>query len=108
MVKLKGQITYGNWNKPFFCSDFVKEYYHHKDYDYPGDVEVMSDEKFHQKLQREIDRYNKDFGQWAQIKKYELIKEPFSIEGGELTPTLKLKRKAILKKFEQQIDAIYE
>ena len=88
--------------------DFIKEYYHHKHYDYPGDVEVMSDEKLVQKLDREIDRYNQDFGKWAQVKKYELIQEPFSIEGGELTPTLKLKRKAILKKFEQQVDAIYE
>jgi long-chain acyl-CoA synthetase len=88
--------------------DFIKEYYHHKHYDYPGDVEVMSDDKLHQKLKREIDRYNHDFGNWAQIKKYELINEPFSIEGGELTPTLKLKRKAILKKFEQQIGAIYD
>lgn len=88
--------------------DFIKEYYHHKHYEYPGDAEVMSDEKLIQKLDREVDRYNQDFGNWAQVKKYELVKEPFSIEGGELTPTLKLKRKAILKKFEQQVDAIYE
>lgn len=88
--------------------DFIKEYYHHKHYDYPGNVEVMSDEKLIKKLDREVDRYNQDFGKWAQVKKYELIQVPFSIEGGELTPTLKLKRKAILKKFEQQVDAIYE
>ena len=88
--------------------DFIKEYYHHKHYDYPGDNEVMSDEKLIQKLDREIEKYNQDFGQWAQVKKYELIREPFSIEGGELTPTLKLKRKAILKKFEQQVNAIYD
>ena len=88
--------------------DFIKEYYHHKHYDYPGDSEVISDEKLLQKLDREIDKYNQDFGQWAQVKKYELIREPFSIEGGELTPTLKLKRKAILKKFEQQVNAIYD
>jgi len=88
--------------------DFIKEYYNHKQYEYPGDDEVMKDDKLHKKLQREIDRYNADFGRWAQVKKYELVKEPFSIEGGELTPTLKLKRKAILKKFEKLVDAIYE
>ena len=88
--------------------NFIKEYYNHKEYDYPGDIEVMNDEKLLTKMQREIDRYNKDFGQWAQVKKYELVKEPFSIEGGELTPTLKLKRKAILKKYEKLVDAIYE
>jgi long-chain acyl-CoA synthetase len=88
--------------------DFIKEYYNHKHYDYPGNIEVMNDEKLIQKLDREIAHYNKDFGQWAQVKKYELVQEPFSIEGGELTPTLKLKRKAILKKYEQLVDAIYE
>jgi long-chain acyl-CoA synthetase len=87
--------------------DFIKEYYNHKHYDYPGDVEVMKDEKLIQKLDREVSRYNVDFGKWAQVKKYELVQEPFSIEGGELTPTLKLKRKAILKKYEKLIDAIY-
>lgn len=88
--------------------DFIKEYYHHKQYEYPGNDEVMNDEKLHAKLQREIDRYNADFGRWAQVKKYELVKAPFSVEGGELTPTLKLKRKAILKKYEKLVDAIYD
>jgi long-chain acyl-CoA synthetase len=87
--------------------DFIKEYYHHKEYDYPGDDKVLEDERLLKKMEREIARYNKDFGKWAQIKKYTFIKKPFSIEGGELTPTLKLKRKAILKKFESKIEEIY-
>lgn len=87
--------------------DFIKEYYHHKEYDYPGDAEVLKDEKLLKKMQREIDRYNHDFGKWAQIKKYAFVPAPFSIEGGELTPTLKLKRKAILEKFQAQIESIY-
>jgi long-chain acyl-CoA synthetase len=51
------------------------------------------------KIDEEIDKINKDFGDWERIKKFELTPEIWSIENGLLTPTLKLKRKTILKKF---------
>ena len=73
----------------------------------PGDDEVLKDEKLIDKIQREVEHYNEGFGKWEQIKKYELIKGPFTIHGGELTPTLKLKRKAILAKYKPAVDSIY-
>ena len=58
-------------------------------------------------IQEEIDKYNKNFGNWEQIKKPKLIPSEFTIAGGELTPTLKLKRKVILAKYAQEIEEIY-
>ena len=87
--------------------EYVLEYYKHKNFTYPGDDEVLKDEKLIDKIQREVEHYNEGFGKWEQIKKYELIKGPFTIHGGELTPTLKLKRKAILAKYKPAVDSIY-
>ncbi len=55
----------------------------------------------------EVNRLNGDLSGFAQIKKFALLPEEWTIDGGELTPTLKLKRKVLLKKFSRQIAQIY-
>lgn len=61
-----------------------------------------------QKLFRDaIDEKNKNFGQWETIKKFELMEKEWSIEGGELTPTMKVKRKIVLDKYKDAIEKIY-
>jgi long-chain acyl-CoA synthetase len=60
------------------------------------------------KIDEEIDKINKDFGDWERIKKFELTPEIWSIENGLLTPTMKLKRKKILKKFTHLKKKIYD
>jgi long-chain acyl-CoA synthetase len=57
--------------------------------------------------QKEIDFYNNEFGSWETIKKFELLPVDWSIDGGEMTPTLKLKRKPILAKYSQYVGKIY-
>ncbi len=54
-----------------------------------------------------IDEKNKNFGQWETIKKFELMPKEWTIEGGELTPTTKIKRKVVLEKYKSVIDHIY-
>jgi len=87
--------------------DHIKDYYHHKHIEYPGDENVLNHDVFIKKITKVIGHYNEGFGKWEQIKKWEFLSEPFSIDGGELTPTLKLKRKAILSKYEEQVNKIY-
>jgi len=58
-------------------------------------------------LQSEIDRFNKEYGQWEQIKKFTLLPVTWTVESGELTPTMKLKRKFIVGKFQRDHDALY-
>ncbi|MCS6794891.1 MAG: long-chain fatty acid--CoA ligase [Raineya sp.] len=57
--------------------------------------------------QQEIDKVNESLAQYEKIKKFVLLPTTWSIEGGELTPTLKLKRKNILQKYESYINEIY-
>ena len=59
------------------------------------------------KITREIDKINEEFGDWERIKKFELTPQIWSIENGLLTPTMKLKRKSILKKFIHLKEKIY-
>ncbi len=54
-----------------------------------------------------VESYNKFFNHVEQIKKFELLPAEWTIDGGELTPTLKLKRKVIMEKYRDAIERIY-
>ncbi len=54
-----------------------------------------------------VDMVNKDLGHWEQIKKFALLDQEFTIDGGELTPKLSLRRKAILEKRAAVVEEIY-
>ena len=59
-------------------------------------------------IQKDIDEYNPTFGKWEQVKKFELTPELWSIELGHLTPTMKVKRKAVKKRYKALFDKIYQ
>jgi long-chain acyl-CoA synthetase len=54
-----------------------------------------------------VEDYNKLFNHVEQVKKFELLDSEWNIDGGELTPTLKLKRKVIMEKYRDAIERIY-
>ncbi len=56
----------------------------------------------------EIGRLNEHFGKIEKIKKFSLLPNEWSIETGELTPTMKVKRKVVLEKYSTLIDTMYE
>jgi long-chain acyl-CoA synthetase len=69
--------------------------------------ELIQHNKTWELIQQEIDRININFGKWEQIKKFELIPHEWSVETGELTPTMKLKRKIIENKYSDIVNRIY-
>ena len=74
---------------------------------YTTNGEMIKDKRVIDKIQSEIDRYKEEFGNWEQVKKFELLSVEWSIDGGELTPKLSLRRKAILEKYKAQVEKIY-
>ncbi|MEX0687020.1 MAG: long-chain fatty acid--CoA ligase [Balneolales bacterium] len=64
--------------------------------------------EIHQLLQSEIDKVNKTLPDWEQIKDFVIISEPFTIKTGELTPTMKMKRKVIYENYKEEIDNLYQ
>jgi long-chain acyl-CoA synthetase len=59
------------------------------------------------RIEQEVDTFNHDFGKFEQIKKIKLLPQELTIDGGELTPTLKLKRKIINAKYATLIESLY-
>lgn len=69
--------------------------------------EIVKNEKVITLYQQIIDAYNPEFNHVEQIKKFELLPHEWTIEAGELTPTLKLKRNIIMERYASVIDQIY-
>ena len=74
-----------------------------------GDLneEIICNSRVIEKIQEDINLYNEKFGNWEKIKRFELTPSVWSVEGGELTPTLKLKRKIVKEKYIKLYDKIY-
>ena len=73
-----------------------------------SDAESASrDDRFLQFLQRQIDAVNARLARVQAVKKFKVIPTDFSIEGGELTPTMKVKRKVVTEKYKKEIDQLY-
>ena len=69
--------------------------------------DVSTDKKLIARIQREVDFYNKKFGKWEQIKKFEITKDEWSVASGHLTPTMKMRRKIIKEKYKNLYQKIY-
>ncbi|KAA0252597.1 MAG: long-chain fatty acid--CoA ligase [Acidobacteria bacterium] len=70
--------------------------------------ELVGDSRVFALFQGIVDRWNKDKSPEQQIRKFALLPQELTIEGGELTPTLKVKRRIVDKKFKDAIDRMYE
>jgi long-chain acyl-CoA synthetase len=58
-------------------------------------------------IQVHVDKVNEKFARVEQVKRIEILPQDLSQEGGELTPTLKVKRKVVADKYEQEIERLY-
>ncbi|HIP37752.1 MAG TPA: long-chain fatty acid--CoA ligase [Crocinitomix sp.] len=69
--------------------------------------EIVKNEKVIERITKEVDFYNKNYGKFEQIKKFELVPHQWTVETGELTPTMKPKRKIVKEKYKELIEKIY-
>ncbi|MEJ2719932.1 MAG: long-chain fatty acid--CoA ligase [bacterium] len=74
---------------------------------YKNYSELVRDPAVIKKIGDEIDRKSEHLAGFERIKKFSLLDRDFSIENDELTPTLKVKRRTIEKKFQGEIDSLY-
>lgn len=88
--------------------DFIKDWISFKNYKIEKEnSEIISSDIVIQRIQKEVDKANQRFGKWEQIKRFELTSEVWSIEGGHLTPTMKMKREIILNMYQDLYKKIY-
>ena len=84
--------------------DFIKDWAKMKGYEISN---FSTDQRVTNRIQKEIDFYNQNFGKWEQIKKFEITPDEWTIEAGLLTPTMKMKRKVIKEKYKNLHQKIY-
>ncbi len=73
-----------------------------------ADMEALSrSEKVRELFQEGVDSVNANLANVEKIKKFTILPNDLSVDGGELTPTLKVKRKVVNEKYDDQIKAIY-
>ncbi|WP_322970491.1 long-chain fatty acid--CoA ligase [Faecalibacter sp. LW9] len=93
--------------KPNF--EVTKDFLHSKGVSIPANTEdLVKVPELKAELEKEIEGFNQKLGHWEQIKKFELVPDEWTIEEGLLTPTLKLKRKAVLAKYKEVYDRLYD
>ena len=88
--------------------DVLQQWCNIKGIPFGSHEEAVKNPKIIEKYQREADRLNEGFGQWEKVKKFILLPNQWTIDAGELTPKLSLKRKVILQRHEEAINSIYE
>nr|MBP6816512.1 long-chain fatty acid--CoA ligase [Burkholderiaceae bacterium] len=85
----------------------VEKYAQDHDVPFSNYASLTRAPEVHALVQTEIDRVNRKFARVEQIKKFHLIEAQLGAEDEELTPTMKLKRKLVQKKYAPQIEAMY-
>ena len=86
---------------------FLQDYCALKGIPYGDRTSVVREPRIHDRIMAEVEKANQGLGQWEQVKKIALLTAEWTIDGGELTPTLKLRRKPILAKFARQVEDLY-
>lgn len=95
-----------------FCSSLIVPAYDNvlkrlKRDGYEPSKPFAKDEKIRELIQAEVDKANKNVSPWETVKKFVLLEEPLTIDSGELTPTMKVKRNIVLEKFKDEIEEMY-
>lgn len=87
--------------------EYLKNWCHVKGINFISKEKAVKNPKVIRRVKEEVNRFNADLGQTEKVKKFRLLTDNWSTETGELSPTLKLRRKFILEKYNQLIEETY-
>lgn len=75
---------------------------------YSEEADLLKNEAIKDLFKKQIDEVNEKLPRYEQVKYFKVLDKPFSVETGELTPTLKLKRRIVLENFKEDIESMYQ
>lgn len=88
--------------------EFINDWIDKKNYSIDKNpTSIIASSEVQERIQIEIDKCNSRFGKWEQIKRFEITPDVWCIEGGHLTPTMKMKRSVIIKIYDDLVQKIY-
>jgi long-chain acyl-CoA synthetase len=70
-------------------------------------AELAKSDEMRELVQKELDRANSNYAQVEQVKKFVILDHDFSVDSGELTPTLKVKRNVIYDRYRELFEGMY-
>ncbi len=85
----------------------LKEFADSRNIPYTSNSELAQNKQIYDLLEKELAAMQKKLANYERVRKFALLDKPFSIESGEITPTLKLKRKVIEERYSHLIDEMY-
>jgi long-chain acyl-CoA synthetase len=88
--------------------DELKRYAKRNGIAFSSNAELIARDDIRSLVQAEVDEVNAGLNKWEQVKYIKLLDQPFSEDTGELTPTLKVKRKVVYEKFKDSIEDMYQ
>ncbi|RYF85648.1 MAG: long-chain fatty acid--CoA ligase, partial [Chitinophagaceae bacterium] len=106
MVVGEGQKFAGALIVPAF--PVLQEWCRLHELEYTTDREMLKHPQVLEKFKKEVAKMNEEFAQYEQIKKFELLPDAWTIETGELTAKMSVKRKFINQKFREKIEGMYK
>ena len=86
---------------------FLRSYCEIKGIEAKTPEEMIANKQIVQRIRKEVATYNKHFGAYEQIRKFELVDHEWTIETGELTASLKIKRTVVCDRYKELIDRIF-
>ena len=86
---------------------FLKEWCKRHEIEYTSPAEIIKVKEVRDRIGREVQKYNKLFGETEQIKRFELVADEWNSGNGILTPTLKVRRKIVGEKYKNLIDSMF-
>lgn len=96
-----------------FCSALIVPAYENvirrlKRNGYQPEKPYQADRSVRSLIEAEIEKVNRSLSPWESVKRFHLLDRPLTVESGELTPTMKVKRNIVYEKYLQEIEAMYE
>lgn len=85
----------------------LESYARHKHFPLETPAEFCKDPRIIDLFERQIEKLTKDLSNYEKVKKFALLEDELTVEGGELTPTLKVKRRVVDEKYKDVIEKIY-
>lgn len=105
MVVGDGEKMPGAFIQPDF--EFLKKWAKKKGIKSESNEDLITNEAVLKRFKDEIEQINNKFGHWEQIKRFELTPDLWTVDGGQLTPTMKLKRKSMMEIYKDLYAKIY-
>jgi long-chain acyl-CoA synthetase len=97
------------FNTALIVPDFeaLKEYAKDHGISFSDMNDLITSERINEAVRKDINELQKDLAKYEQVRRFKLLSSPFTIEDGDLTPTLKVKRKVVEQKYSGEIESMY-